>query len=227
MKSNSDLAYIQSKIGYTFKNDNLLINAFTHSSYANENKLQSNETLEFFGDSILSFVVSKRLFNNLQIDEGQLSKYRAKIVCSDNLSDAIKNMEIQDYILVGKSLQNGLGISNAIIGDLFEAIVAAIYLDGGLAYAEKFICDNLNFDVMTNLDYKTKLQELVQAELKLPIVYKEIEKIGPAHNPIFTICLFIGEKEICTAQANNKHTAESECAKIAIEKLFKTERVWN
>ena len=222
---NSDLKYIQSKIQYEFKNENLLINAFTHSSYANENKVQSNETLEFFGDSILSFVVSKKLFNNLQIDEGRLSKYRAKIVCSDNLSDAIKNLEIENYLLVSKSLTNGNGLSTAIIGDLFEAIVAAIYLDGGLAYAEKFICENLNFDVMNKVDYKTKLQELVQANQKLPIVYKEIEKIGPAHNPIFTICLFIGENEICRCQANNKHTAESECAKIAIEKLFNTENL--
>ena len=225
MTLSSDLIYIQSQIGYIFKNENLLINAFTHSSYANENRIQSNETLEFFGDSILSFVVSKKLFNNLQIDEGQLSKFRAKIVCSDNLSDAIKNMGLESYLLVGKSLLNGTGVSNAVIGDLFESIVAAIYLDGGLVYAEKFICEHLDFDVMNKVDYKTKLQELVQANQKLPIVYKEIEKIGPAHNPIFTICLFIGNQEICSAQANNKHSAESECAKIAIEKLFNTERV--
>lgn len=222
MTKNSVIMFIQNQIGYVFNNENLLINAFTHSSYANENKMQSNETLEFFGDSILGFVVSKKLFNNLQIDEGQLSKYRAKIVCSENLSNAIKEMQLEKYILIGKSLINGSGLSNAIIGDLFEAIVAAIYLDGGLVYAEKFICEHLNFDVMTNLDYKTKLQELVQAKTKLPIVYKEIEKIGPAHNPIFTICLFIGEEKICSAQANSKHKAESECARIAIEKILKT-----
>ena len=217
----NDLAFIQSQIGYNFTNDKLLFNAFTHSSFANENNCESNETLEFFGDSILSFVVSKKLYNNLQIDEGELSKLRAKIVCSDNLSDAIKVMQLDKFLLIGKSLKNGNGVSNAIIGDLFEAITAAIYLDGGLAETERFICEKLNFNVSTKTDYKSRLQELVQADSKLPIKYEEVNKTGPAHNPVFTICLYIGNEKICEAQATKKHMAESNCAKIAIEKIYK------
>ena len=221
MIQQTDLTFIQAQIGYTFKNDKLLYNAFTHSSFANENNCESNETLEFFGDSILSFVVSKKLYHNLQIDEGELSKLRAKIVCSENLSEAIKIMELDNYLLIGKSLRNGNGVSNAIIGDLFEAITAAIYLDGGLAQTERFICEKLNFNVSTKTDYKTRLQELVQGDSKLPIRYEEVDKTGPAHNPIFTICLYIGDQKISEAQATKKHMAESICAKIAIEKIYK------
>ena len=180
MIDNNDINYIQSKIGYQFKNKKLLINAFTHSSYAHETNSQSNETLEFFGDSILSFIVSKILYNNLQINEGELSKLRAKIVCSENLCDAIKTMGIQDYLLIGKSLVNGSGVSSAVIGDLFEAITAAVYLDGGLECAEKFINTNLNFNVNNKTDYKTRLQELVQADTKLPIRYEEGKLIRKA-----------------------------------------------
>ncbi len=221
MIQQNDLVFIQSQIGYQFKNEKLLYNAFTHSSFANENNCESNETLEFFGDSILSFVVSKNLYNNLQINEGELSKLRAKIVCSDNLSEAIKIMELDNFLLIGKSLKNGNGVSNAIIGDLFEAITAAIYLDGGLAQTERFICEKLNFNVSTKTDYKSRLQELVQADSKLPIRYEEVDKTGPAHNPIFTICLYIGDQKISEAQATKKHMAESICAKIAIEKIYK------
>ncbi len=212
---------IEKQIGYSFKNRVLLENAITHSSYAHENNTKSNETLEFFGDSILSFVVSKKLFGNITSGEGELSKKRAKIVCSDNLSDAIRKMGIDSYLLIGKSLKNGSGASSAVIGDMFEAIVAAIYLDGGLNEAEKFILSKVNFDDAKHEDYKTTLQEIVQAKSKKQISYIEEARTGPAHSPMFTVSLFIGNEKYATAIANTKQLAESECACIAIKKLKK------
>lgn len=158
---------VQEKIGYTFKNVNLLETALTHSSYANECKKENNERLEFLGDSVLSVIISDYIFRRLpNVDEGWLSKYRATLVCEQSLNEISKKISLSKFILLGKGEEMTGGRQRAsIVSDAFEAVLAAIYLDGGMETARKWVIDlmrdSIN-EVVTGhgyADYKTMLQE--------------------------------------------------------------------
>ena len=156
-------------IGYEFKDSTLLDIAFSHSSYAHENKVSSNERLEFLGDSILGFVVSEFLYNNYNLPEGKLSKLKAQIVSACTLKDIIDNLDLFEYIKLGTSLINQHNTDFASIkADLFEALLGAVYLDGGIVEAKNFIYRFIELSTLVeqllnnNIDYKTTLQELVQ-----------------------------------------------------------------
>ncbi len=175
---------IEESIGYTFKNKALIEEALTHTSYANENNTTSNEKLEFLGDSILEFISSKYLYTNYpKLNEGELTKTRATVVCEASLYEVAKKHNITQYIKVGNSERACRGYEKpAILADSIEAIIAAIYFDGGLEEAEKFIVNNLK-DTMENAsqnvglkDYKTVLQEKLQENGEVHIEYKIIEK---------------------------------------------------
>jgi len=193
---------IEENIGYNFKDKALIEEALTHTSYANENNVKSNEKLEFLGDSILEFISSKYLYNKFpNLNEGELTKVRATVVCEDSLYEVAKKHEISEYIKVGRSERsNGGNNRPAILADSIEAIIAAIYFDGGLDKAEKFIIDNLE-EAMKSAsknvgvkDHKTMLQEKLQQNGDIDIEYKIIDEHGPDHDKTFTAEVIVNQR---------------------------------
>lgn len=218
---------IEENIGYTFKNKELLEQALTHTSYANENGIQSNEKLEFMGDSILEFISSKYMYTHFpQLNEGQFSKLRATVVCEDSLYQIALKHNISKYIRVGHSEKICKKNENAsILADSIEAIIAAIYFDGGLDEAEKFILDNLTepMEIASKnvgvKDYKTVLQEKVQEHKDSHIEYKIIGEKGPDHDKTFTAEVILNGKVLASGEGNSKKHAEMQAAKKALEEL--------
>ena len=216
----------EKKIGYTFKNKDLLFEALTHSSYANESKhrYRSNERLEFLGDSVLSIVVSEYLFETYtNYPEGELSKTRATLVCEKTLAAFARKIDLGEYIVFGKGeLQNGGKERPSILSDAFEAVIAAIYLDGGLEAARKHIMKFLPKDVKEAVakaydDYKTILQEIIQKNPEEAVEYKLVSESGPDHNKSFTVQVLLNSKVIGEGTASSKKHAEQLAAKQALE----------
>lgn len=215
---------IESNIGYTFNNKMLLSEALTHTSFANENNVKSNEKLEFLGDSILEFISSKYLYTHFtNLNEGQLSKTRATVVCEASLYEVAKKHEISKYIKVGNSelLCHG-NEKPAILADSIEALIAAIYFDGGLKPAEKFIIENLK-DAMEvasknvgQKDYKTVLQEKLQENGNINIEYRIIDEKGPDHSKIFVAEVLANGKLLATGEGSSKKHAEMDAARKAL-----------
>ena len=218
---------LEESIGYTFKNKELLRNALTHTSYAYEKKLDSNEKLEFLGDSILEFISSKYIYNNYKnLKEGEMTKVRAEVVCEDSLYNIAKKHNFSDFILIGKSEANNKGnLKTAILADSIEATISAIYFDGGLEEAEKFNISNLKdaIEVSTKhvgmKDHKTVLQEKLQENGEVSIKYTVIKETGPDHDKIFTVKVEVNGKELATGEGKTKKHAEMDAAKNALEKL--------
>ena len=218
---------IEESIGYTFKNKALIEEALTHTSYANENNTNSNEKLEFLGDSILEFISSKYLYKNYpKFNEGELTKTRATVVCEASLYEVAKKHNITQYIKVGNSERACKGYEKpAILADSIEAIIAAIYFDGGLEEAEKFIIDNLK-DAMENAshnvgvkDYKTVLQEKLQENGEVHIEYRIIGEKGPDHDKSFVAEVLLNGKVLASGEGKSKKLAEMQAAKKALEEL--------
>lgn len=211
---NSDL--IEKSICYKFKNKNLLKRAFTHSSYSKDN----NERLEFLGDSVLQIIISKYLYNQYEFDEGLLTKYRAKIVCENNLNRAIVNLKLQEFLIVGDSYKDKP--SKAMCADLCEAIIGAIFLDSNsLIKAEEFIFTNVKTSISIGDDYKTILQELVQSN-KLTtkdIVYSTNQCSNENNIAMFESKVYVSNKLLGSGKGKTKKEAEQNSAKIAIEKI--------
>ena len=216
---------IEESIGYTFKNKSLLDEALTHISYAHEKGVNSNEKLEFLGDSILEFISSKYLYNKFpKLKEGELTKLRAQVVCEDSLYEVAKKHNISQYIKVGhsESLSGGKN-KPTILADSIEAIIAAIYFDGGLDKAEKFIIENLAeaMEIASHnvgqKDYKTVLQEKFQKNGDVHIEYKVIGEQGPDHDKIFTSEVAVNGKVLASGTGKSKKLAEMQAAKKALE----------
>lgn len=215
---------IEESIGYTFKNKALIEEALTHTSFANENNTESNEKLEFLGDSILEFISSKYLYTNYpKLNEGELTKVRATVVCEMSLYGIAKKHNIAKYIKVGNSEKSNGGCEKrAILADSIEAIIAAIYFDGGLEEAEKFIINNLK-EAMENAsqnvgvkDYKTVLQEKLQEHGEVHIEYKIIGEKGPDHNKSFIAEVLLNGKVLASGVGRSKKLAEMQAAKKAL-----------
>lgn len=214
-------------LGYTFKDKNLLHTALSHSSYANENRKSrcSNERLEFLGDSVLSIVVSQYLFEHFKnLPEGELTKIRASLVCEKSLHVFAKEIKLGDYLLLGKGEENTGGRTRpSILADAFEAVIAAIYLDGGLEPARKHILRFVPEDIETLRksvgfsDYKTMLQEVVQKNPEEKIEYNMVEQSGPDHNKAFTVQVCLNSNVIGTGTGRCKKDAEQLAAKEALE----------
>lgn len=219
---------LEQSINYTFKNKELLNEALTHTSYANEKKIQSNEKLEFFGDSILQFISSKYLYINYPyLNEGQLSKVRASVVCEDSLYQIAKKHNISKFIRVGNSELAAKGNEKpAILADSIEALIAAIYFDSNLQEAEKFIIDNLKDaikEAASNVgakDYKTVLQEKLQQNGEIKIEYRIIKETGPDHDKTFYSEVIANDKLLAEGQGKSKKHAEMAAAKKALELYF-------
>ena len=216
----------ENNIGYSFKNKNLLKEALTHTSYAYENKVKSNERLEYLGDSILEFVISEYLFlkyNNLS--EGEMTKVRANVVCEDSLYEIAKRHNFSDFLLLGKSEKHSQNSKKAIMADSVEAVIAAIFLDSDVEYAKKFIIDNLKDFVEIGSknvgmeDYKTVLQEKLQVHGEVKIKYVVLKEEGPDHDKTFIVEVSCDDKFLATGKGKNKKHAEMEAAKNALQIL--------
>ena len=221
-----DKKKIEESIGVQFKDEELLKKAFTHTSYAYEHKVESNEKLEYLGDAILEFVTSRYLFENYKgLSEGEMTKVRAAVVCEDSLYNVAMKHNFSDFLLLGKSEIASNNRKAAILADSVEAIIATIYLDVGLEAAEKFIISNLKQAIETaskNVgmkDYKTVLQEKLQVHGEVHIEYKVISEEGPDHNKRFNVEVTLEGKRIGTGSGTSKKAAEMEAAKCALEKL--------
>lgn len=224
MTEQENLKAFQEKIGYFFKDEKLLFEALSHSSFANEKKgRRSNERLEFLGDSVLSIVVSNYIFHHQQqMPEGQLSKLRASLVCEKALFEFSKEIDLGEHILLGKGEERTGGRQRpSIVSDAFEAVIAAIYLDGGIEPATKHIMRFLPKDFKTTrpasfVDYKTILQEVVQKNPEERVVYKLVDETGPAHDKQFTVCVMLNSNVIGTGVGHSKKNAEQQAAKEAL-----------
>lgn len=183
----NNISKFEEIINYKFKNKAYILEALTHSSYSNENKSYAfNERLEFLGDSVLGIVVSDFLFKNeTELPEGELTKLRANIVCEESLSDVAKHLNLGKHILLGRGEEATGGRDRvSILADAFEAVIAAIYLDGGIEPAKTFVLKNMEEIIEDSIkgrifrDYKTHLQEVVQSQGESNIVYNLVEEIG-------------------------------------------------
>lgn len=217
-------------INYSFKNEKLLLTALTHSSYANENKnehIEYNERLEFLGDAVLGFVVGGYLYKHFpNISEGELSKLRASVVCEAMLSEKSRALNIGDNMRFGHGEEMSGGRQRvSILADAFEAVIGAIYLDGGIEAATAFILEQLEDDiykmkkVFKTLDSKTNLQELIQKNSSNPISYKIINETGPAHKRVFTAQVIHNNQILGEGKGNSKKEAEQMAAYNAIESI--------
>ena len=220
---------LEEEIGYHFKNISLLQNALTHSSYANErwhNSLLSNERLEFLGDSILGMLVAEYLFRNFpDRPEGELTRMRADMVCEKTLAGVAEKIHLGQHLLLGHGEEQGGGRSReSILADAVESVIAASFLDGGMEAALHFIKTFILVEVpvsqLHNMDYKTKLQELVQQKKNQVLSYNLLSETGPDHDKHFEVCVALNGKEGGRGEGRSKKRAEQEAARLAITRLF-------
>ena len=229
-----DIDGCESRIGYEFKDKMLLRQCFTHASYAYENGEKDNELLEFFGDSIIEFVVTEYLYKHCFGDEGKLTEKRADIVSKIPLQRAVERLNLYEFVLLGNGLTKSSSRDEKLYSSIYEAVVAGIYLDGGLAPARKFITDTLiaefektekrakqNQKVVRT--EKSALQEYVQKTKIGSVTYELLWKKGPDHMPKFRSAVLLNGERIAEGEGGSKKSAESQAAKKALERL-KTRR---
>ncbi len=228
---NKNVNYLEKIIGLKFKDRKLLENVFIHRSYLNEHKkyhLQSNEKLEFLGDSVLSLISSIYLYKNYpHLAEGDYTDIKSAVVCTESLSDAAKKLNLGDFLFLSKGENKSGGRRNTnILADCYEALIAGIFFEFGFDQAYQFVVDTL---FKTKLDYivknmlylapKTRLQEYVQGRLKIIPTYKVVEVSGPEHNKTFKVEVLIQGKKMGVGSGKSKKDAEELAAKNALEKI--------
>ncbi len=220
---------LEKAIGYEFRDIGLLQNALTHSSYANErwhDSLKSNERLEFLGDSILGMVVAEHLFRSFPSrPEGELTRMRADMVCETSLAAIAADIGLGSHLLLGHGEEQGGGRSRAsILADAVESVIAACFLDGGMAAARgfiaRFVLDRVPAQGLQNRDYKTALQELVQQKKNQVLSYMLVGQSGPDHDKQFRVQVYLNGTAVGAGSGTSKKRAEQEAARAAIEKLF-------
>ena len=218
---------LEEKLGYTFRDKNLLLHAMTHSSYANEHRasgLTSNERLEFLGDSVLGMVVADYLFRtHPDMPEGELTRTRAALVREGSLYEVAKVLNLGAYLRLGKGEDAGGGRTRpSILADATEAMLAAVYLDGGItpvrAIIQKFILDKEQ-EKAVDRDYKTALQELVQRTPGQVVSYQLVDELGPDHARVFVMEVSVSGKAVGQGRGRTKKEAEQRAARAALERL--------
>ncbi len=217
---------LESIIGYTFKDKTLMLRALSHTSYINEVKSihESNERLEFLGDSVLSIIVSEYIFINFkQLPEGELTKLRASLVCEKSLAAFAKEIQLGRFLFLGKGeQQNGGRERPSILADAFEALLAAIYLDGGFEAAKNHVMRFVKSEITNHTvedafhDYKTQLQEIIQKNPGEELSYNLINEDGPDHDKTFTVEVRLNSNVIGVGVAHSKKQAEQYAAKQAL-----------
>lgn len=212
-------------IGYTFRDKRLLNRALTHSSYANESKekMECNERMEFLGDAVLSVAVSDHIFNRYHLDEGDLTKIRAALVCEKSLFKFAQQIDLGQQLLLGKGEEQMGGRTRpSIVSDAFEAVIAAIYLDGGITPAAKFVLHFAQEELEKNhkhafVDYKTMLQEIIQKNPEEKVAYVLVKEDGPDHEKTFETEVRLNSNVIGRGTSHSKKGAEQLAAKEALE----------
>lgn len=224
----------ESIINYKFREKDLLIEALTHSSYANEKKSKKNkynERLEFLGDAVLGIIISDYLFINYpELPEGELTKTRAKIVCEPTLSNCARTIDLGDFLLLGKGEEaTGGRTRTSILADAFEALIGAIYIDGGIEESKRFILHFMG-EIIEDaicgkifIDYKTKLQEILQSENNIKITYEVINEKGPDHNKTFYTHVKKNNEIIGHGIGKSKKESEQNAAKMALKDVLSLE----
>ena len=220
---------LETAIGYRFRNIQLLHNALTHSSYANErwhNSLLSNERLEFLGDSVLGMLVAEYLYRNFpDRPEGELTRMRADMVCEQPLAAAANKIGIGEHLMLGHGEERLGGRNrNSILADAMESVIAACFLDGGIQAAlkvvQQFILVEVPVTKLHNVDYKTQLQELVQQKKNQVLSYALVGESGPDHDKKFDVEVSLNGSVVGSGSGSSKKRAEQNAAASAIEKLF-------
>jgi ribonuclease-3 len=226
----TDLTAFQQSLGVSFNQIEFLVQALTHSSYANENPSiapVSNERLEFLGDAILGLIVGERLFRDFpELSEGQMTKLRAHLVKQETLALVAKSVGLGEQLYLGKGEESSGGSEKpANLARGLEAVIAAIYLDQGLATTETFVWRLLQAELMSALragvvtDFKSQLQEFLQGQTQSPPFYHMVETIGPDHDRTFIIEVRSGGEILAQGTGRNKKSAEADAARQALEKL--------
>ena len=217
----------ESVINYKFKNKSLLTEALTHSSYANEHRdkhVKYNERLEFLGDAVLSIVVAEYIYKHCpDLPEGELTKLRAALVCEKTLYKFGKSIALGDYLYLSRGEKNGGGSDRpSIVSDAFEAVIAAIYLDGGMEPAKNHILRFVIPEIKSQnkkpfKDYKTTLQEIVQKNPGEKIIYRLVSETGPDHDKHFVFEVLLNSNVIGKGGGRSKKEAEQNAAREALE----------
>lgn len=220
---------LQEELNVKFDNENLLYQAFTHSSYVNEHRRKfytDNERLEFLGDAVLELSVSQYLFQKFpSMSEGELTKLRAAIVCEPSLVLFANELRFGEYVLLGKGEENTGGRERpALLADVFESFVGGLYLDQGLqsvvTFLEQIVFPKVEIGAFSHvMDYKSQLQEMVQQSNNGSLLYEIIEEKGPAHNRTFISAVRLGSDELGVGKGKSKKEAEQKAAQLAIGHL--------
>ena len=225
---NIDIKKLEKKLNYTFKNKSFIINALTHSSYANENKMgvnKNNERLEFLGDAILNLMVSQYLYKKYPLySEGELTKIRAKVVCESSLAYVAREIGVGDYILLGKGEESTGGRDReSILADTTEAIIGAVYMDSDFKTSNKKLLEKFEDSIVKAVekgelffDYKTELQERYQKQTNSKIEYDIFKEEGPEHDKVFFMNVFLNGEILGRGKGRNKKEAEQMAAKFAL-----------
>lgn len=218
----NNLRELQEFIGYKFNDVSILEQALTHSSFANDNNKESYERLEFLGDAVIELVVSEYIYKYYYFNSGELSKLRASLVSTEYLNNVALKLHLHELVKKSKGLQY---LSKKNTADLFESLVGAIYVDGGLKEAENIIykfviidITNVDYVLNNNIDFKTQLQELLQAEGK-SFEYMTVASSGLDHEKIFEVNLIIDGESVVSARATSIHLAENNCAEKYIKQI--------
>ncbi len=228
MNEKESMKDLQSLMGYEFKDESLLYEALSHSSFANENKKarHSNERLEFLGDSVLSIVVSDYIFKHFKsIPEGELTKLRASLVCETALYEFSKRIHLGEHIFLGKGEEQTGGRERpSIVSDAFEAVIAAVYLDGGIEAAREYVLSFIPKNIKPTgnesfHDYKTALQEVVQRNPDERIEYRLKGESGPDHDKRFVVEVLINGKVLGEGEGRSKKSAEQAAAHELLKRI--------
>lgn len=227
-----DIDGCEERIGYKFKDKMLLRKCFTHTSYAYEHKTEDNELLEFFGDSIIEFVVTEYLYKNSTGDEGVMTRERASIVSKEPLLKVVELLKLDEFILVGVGQERSVNKTEKLFSSLYEALVAGIYVDGGIVQAKKFITNTLIKAYKKGIigveekkekvggEAKSMLQEYVQARKLGSVAYEDLYKKGPDNRPEFRIAVTLNGTRIAEGVGSSKKQAQAKGAKKALESLI-------
>ena len=224
---NEAMLELQNRIGYSFKNEGFLKQALTHSSFSNEqkiNKQKNYERLEFLGDAVLELISSEFLYmENPEMPEGQLTRLRASMVCEPSLAYCAKDIELNKYIVLGKGEESTGGRKrDSIISDVMEAVIGAIYLDGGLECAKSFIYRFILSDIENKIlfmDSKTLLQEEIQKKNGSQLRYELVGESGPEHNKEFSVVVYLDDVLMGKGAGRTKKAAEQQAAYEALKKI--------
>lgn len=221
---------LEKRLNYTFKNSELLKNALTHSSYANENRaegISSNERLEFLGDSVLGFVTAKHLYSmRPTLSEGKMTRLRAELVCEQSLHGVALDLDLGRYLRMGHGEEkNGGRTRPSILADAVEAVIAAMFLDGGItapeSFIERMILSPESIEAHHAADYKTELQELIQQKNGQVLTYAPTGESGPDHAKVFSASVSLNGEVIGVGSGRTKKEAEQAAACQALKKLNK------